>query len=236
MIITKIKSLDRKRFEVYLDDKLAFILYRGELRSFNIQENSELSIKDYKEITNNILPKRAVLRLGHLLEKRDYTEYQLRDKLKKAFYPDASIDYAINKVKNYGFINDQSYAERYIEGHIGKESITAIKRKLFQKGILKEDIENALQIVDENGIEQDEDEMVKKLLIKRHYFDRINNIMTNEHDNLDEDTGENNIKNRRLSKNDLIRKENAKQYSYLVSKGFSKEAIIKQLNSWENQY
>lgn len=199
--ITRIKPVDKKRFEIDIDGKLAFILYKGELRSFGLQVNEAISDKDYDEIINNILPKRAVLRCGHLLEKRDYTKQQLRDKLHDAHYPETVIDYALNKMLDYGFINDLRYSERYIESKINKISMNSIRTKLFQKGIAKDIINQAFENISDDGIIQDEEELIIKLLTKRHYFDSAKDS-----------------------------KEKSKQFCYLMNKGFSSAAIKKCLN------
>lgn len=203
MIVTRINPLDKKRYEIYLDNKLAFVLYKSELRSFDLQENGEMTQSDYDEIVDNILPKRALLRCGHLLEKRDYTKKQLEDKLKLSHYPESSIEYAINKVIGYGFINDVNYAKRYIECKLDKISKQSIKRKLWEKGIDKADIDRAFELVEEDGVVQNEDELIQKILTKRHYFDSDLNSIDN--------------------------KERNKQYNYLRSKGFSNDAIIRNL-------
>lgn len=207
--ITKIRPVDKKKSEIYLNDKLAFVLYKGELRLFDIHENAYLSEADYNKIVNEILPKRALLRCGHLLEKRDYTEKQLRDKLFQARYPAEAVEYAVNKVKGYGFVDDTRYAQRFIELNTGRYSINSIKTKLFQKGIDKEIINELLESLDGNDLKENEDELVKNLLKKRHYYDHISDNKDNK---------------------ELVAKEKAKQFNYLMSKGFSSDIIRKNLN------
>lgn len=242
MLITKITPINKKQFEIHLDNELAFILYKGELRSFGMQEGEELADEDYNKIVNEILPKRALLRCGHLLEKRDYTEAELVQKLKMSKYPESAIAYAIGKVKGYGFINDLRYAERYIECYISKKSINYIKGKLFQKGIKKDIIEQALQNIKDSGTEQDEDELILSILKKRHYFETIEALNTRKeqekqsgYDNRfssDDLNEECELENRKQDNFDYYKeynKEKAKHFSYLLSKGFSPTAISRNM-------
>ena len=80
--VTDIKEYLKNKYKIYLNDEFAFVLYKGELRSYKIKIGNELNTKDYEEIINNVLPKRAKLRCMNLLKSRDYTEAQLRKKLR----------------------------------------------------------------------------------------------------------------------------------------------------------
>lgn len=200
MIVTKIQSLDKKRYIVYVDDRVAFVLYKGDLFTYKVEEGSELSDDIYKRICDEVLKKRVLLRLGHLLEKRDYTKRQLRDKLRDGYYPEEVIDYGIEKVIGYGFVDDKRYAMRYIECYITKRSIKRIKSDLFTKGIDREIIEEALLETMDDGLVQDEAALIQDILRKRHYYEKEHTIQ-----------------------------ENAKQFNYLASKGFSISAIKSEL-------
>lgn len=200
MVVTKIQPLDKKRNIVYLDDRVAFVLYKGDLFTYRVEEGQDLSDDTYNTICEEVLKKRALLRLGHLLEKRDYTDRQLRDKLREGYYPDDVINYAMGKVIGYGFVDDKRYALRYIECYIDKRSIQRIKTDLYGKGISKDIIDDALEEAKDDGVIQDEGVLIRDILRKRHYYER-------EH----------------------TRQENAKQFNYLMSKGFSVNAIKSEL-------
>ncbi len=200
MQVTKLQPLDKKRYIVYVDGSVAFVLYKGDLFTYKIEEGQEISKESYDDICQEVLPKRALLRLGHLLEKRDYTEKQLRDKLYEGHYPSNAIDYAINKVKGYGFVDDERYASRYIECSMTKKSKNRIKSDLFLKGVDKEIIDRAFDSLEEDGVAQDEGALVRALLIKRHYYE-----------------------------SERTAKDKAKQVNYLLGKGFSMNVIKNEL-------
>ena len=98
MIVTDIVEMDKKRSKIYINGEFAFVIYKGELRDYSIKEGQELSESNYQEILDVVLPKRCKLRAMNLLQKKDYTEKQLRDKLSEGLYPREIIDDAIHIV------------------------------------------------------------------------------------------------------------------------------------------
>ena len=110
MIVTDIVELDKKRNKIFIDGEFAFVLYKGELREYGIKANAELSQSSYEEIVGTLLSKRAKLRAMNLLQKKDYTEKQLRDKLKEGLYPQELVDEAIAYVKSYKYLDDERFA------------------------------------------------------------------------------------------------------------------------------
>ena len=169
MIISEIKELDKKRVKVYIDNEFAFVLYKGELRDYIIKEGQELSESNYQEIMDVVLPKRCKLRAMNLLQKKDYTEKQLHDKLSEGLYPREIIDDAIHYVKAYHYLDDERYARDYITYHMSIRSKNRIIQDLSGKGISKDIF---MPIVEELYVEEDSDvelDQIKKLLIKKHF-------------------------------------------------------------------
>ena len=162
MVITQIVGISKSRYRIYLDGQFAFILYKGELRQFHIEEDQELSSESYQHIMKQILPKRAKLRSMNLLQSKDYTRKQLEDKLRQGEYPEACIEEALTYVESYGYIDDQRYARDYIEYHIQSRSRNRI-------GISKEIVHKSFQELEEIGLKQDEMHLVVELLKKKKY-------------------------------------------------------------------
>lgn len=173
MIVTDVIELDKKRSKVFLDGEFAFVLYKGELRDYKIKVGSDLSLNTYDEITGTVLSKRVKLRAMNLLQKKDYTEKQLRDKLIEGLYPDNLVDEAINYVKSYKYLDDERYTRDYITYHMSMRSRNRIIQDLVQKGIGKDILMPIMEeIYEEAGSESGEDvelEQIQKLLIKKHY-------------------------------------------------------------------
>lgn len=173
MIVTDVIELDKKRSKVFLDGEFAFVLYKGELRDYKIKVGNDLSLNTYDEITGTVLSKRVKLRAMNLLQKKDYTEKQLRDKLNEGLYSQELVDEAIDYVKSFRYLDDDRFARDYITYHMSMRSRNRIIQDLVQKGIGKDILMPIMEeIYEEAGSESGEDvelEQIQKLLIKKHY-------------------------------------------------------------------
>ena len=196
MRVTAVEELSKSRSKVYLDGEFAFVLYRGELRLYHVQEGAELAAEDYSEIMERLLPKRAKLRAMNLLKSREYTESRLRIKLKEGLYPEKAIAEALRYVADFHYIDDLRYAVSYITAHECTRSRRRIEQDLSGKGIGRETMERAWAKWEADGGCQDEGAMIEKLLEKRRY----------DPENADA-------------------KEQQHTYSFLLRKGFSAEAV-----------
>jgi regulatory protein len=163
--VTRIEPLGKNRSRIYLDERPAFVLYRGEISRYEIREGFELPEESYREIMEELLIKRAKLRCMNLLKSMDRTEFQLRQKLAMGDYPAEIIDQALAYVKGFGYVNDESYAERYIELRRERDSRMQITHALMQKGISKD----VIQAIFEEQEPADEEEMIRRWMEKKHF-------------------------------------------------------------------
>ncbi len=166
MIVSEVISLNTKKSKVIFQDGESLALYNGEIRRLDIAVGKEIDEEEYYTIIYPVLKKRAFARLMHILEKSFKSENDIVKKLKLSFYPEEAIKDAIEKAKKFGYIDDDRYAERYINTYKDKYSKMKLKYKLLEKGINKEIIDNALE-----SFTVDEEPMIKKLLDKKHYFE-----------------------------------------------------------------
>ena len=202
MLVTDIIDVTKTRSRIFIDGSFAFVLYKGELRKFHIEKDKEISEADYSELMEKILPKRAKLRSMNLLQSREYTEKQLRDKLLQGGYPEQIADEAIEYVKSYHYIDDDRYAASYIEYHAESKSRQRIVQDLIRKGVNKECIERQWQRVEELGVFVNEEKMILEILEKKNYIDKEADM-----------------------------KERQRIYAFLLRKGFSSDKIRKVMNT-----
>ena len=156
MIVTKVEPLSKTKYKIYLNHQFAFVLYKGELRSYKISDGRELSEEELDEIRE----KRAM----HLLEDMDRSEAGLREKLKAGLYPEDLIEAAVTYVKSFGYLNDVRYAENFILARKSTKSKREILALLNRKGICSADIEKAFESC--YG-ESEEVEAVRRILAKK---------------------------------------------------------------------
>ncbi len=86
--------------------------------------------------------------LTHLSATRK-TEKQIRDFLTKKGYLPAVCDYVADKLREYAFIDDREYAKAYLESATKKKGSRLIRMELRQKGLGDEEIDGALEELDE---------------------------------------------------------------------------------------
>lgn len=164
MTADRIEPLDKRRSKVFLDGSFAFVLYRGELKKYGIEEGKSLPEDTVRRIFDEVICRRARERALYLLKFSGKTEEELRRKLMMGWYPAEAADRALIFLKQYGFIDDLKYVRNYVETFGGRKSRAEIENKLREKGIDRESIRAALEEAD-----PDEDGQIRRILEKRHY-------------------------------------------------------------------
>lgn len=169
MIVTELTDLGKGRYKVYIEEHPAFVLYRGELSRLGIREGEEITEETLREVREEILPLRAKKRAMNLLQKREYTEAVLREKLRDGEYPEACIDEALAYVESYGYVDDLRYARDFIVYNLERKSRIRIEQDLMRKGISRDTVHAVFEELEEEGTRQDEVSMIRNLLEKKNY-------------------------------------------------------------------
>lgn len=169
MTVTQLTALGKGRYKVYIEDRPAFVLYRGELNRLGIREGEEITEGNLREIQEEILPLRAKKRAMNLLQKREYTTAALREKLRDGEYPEACVEEAVAYVESYGYVDDLRYARDFIVYNLDRKSRMRIEQDLMRKGIQKDSVRAVFEELEEEGTRQDEASMIRTLLDKKKY-------------------------------------------------------------------
>ncbi|MFG6357313.1 MAG: recombination regulator RecX [Acetatifactor sp.] len=201
MTVTEITDISKKQCRICVDHDFCFVLYKGELRQYGIAAGEELTEENLRKVLEELLPRRAKMRAMNLLQHRDYTEKQLRDKLLDGGYPQETAEQALEYVRSWRYVDDTRYAQSYLAAFAGKKSLRRMELELQQKGIARDILEQAVQNWQEQDGGQDELRMACELLKRKHY---------------DKDSGD--------------RKEQQRLYNFLAYRGFSGEVIRKALH------
>ena len=164
MKVTKLEDVTRNRYKVYVEERFAFVLYKGELSHFHIKEDSEITEEMYRQIIEDVIVKRGKKRILYLLEKMARTESQIREKMRQNYYTDEVIDEVIRYAQGYGYIDDGNYARMYIADKKRRKSKKEIYYDLIKKGIDKEILQEAMGVYyrDEDSIQVIHDIAMKK--------------------------------------------------------------------------
>lgn len=138
MFVTAVTETTRKKVKIEFDHQFTLVLYKGELKAFSLREGAEVPDDTIERIEDQILKKRATKYAMNLLVKKDYTSKELTDKLVKAGYTENSAGAALTYVSSYHYVDDLSYARRYLETYSDRKSIKKMQMELRQKGISEE--------------------------------------------------------------------------------------------------
>jgi regulatory protein len=163
--VTGCEAVGKGKIRVTFSDGITCLLYRGEARTYRIQEHASLSYQQYEALMTQTIGTRAKKRTMHLLEQMDRTEKQLRDKLAAGEYPERCIDDAISYVKKFHYLDDYRYACTYVQYRRERMSRGQLTQKLMQKGVARDLIARAIGEYDA----EDETEQIRVLLEKRKY-------------------------------------------------------------------
>lgn len=166
MQITKIRPINAKKVFIETDEKEGFCLYLGEVKKLGILCGMELSAEDYQHIREEILVKRAKKRALYLLNFGRKTEDQLKRKLIQDRYPRDVAQEAVAYAKSFGYLDDNAFARDYIELNKGRKSKREMAMALFQKGLSKEEIRQAME---EAYHQADHVDAIRRLLHQKGY-------------------------------------------------------------------
>ena len=141
----------------------------------------------------------------YLLTGTAKTERRLREKLEKSQrYTEDIIAKTIAFLKEYDYLNDYTYALRYLEENSGKRSLRDMKAKLFQRGVDCASLKEAIEAFQEKQREEESDPEREALLQC--------------------------LEKKRRTLNLSDPKDKQKLYAFLMRKGFSYDLIREALN------
>lgn len=162
---------DKERCNIYIDGRFYCGLkletaLRHRLKVGDQIELSELDAIQLENERSQALDK-AMTHLTHSMK----TEKEIRDFLKKKGYVEAVADYAVQKLKEYGFLDDDEYCRQYVSSAGKNKGARLIAYELRRRGAAEESIERALS---EFSGEEDAAAAVLKKYMRGREFSKEN--------------------------------------------------------------
>lgn len=162
MIINKIEiqKNNKNRVNIFVDGKFSCGLSLETLMKNHIKEKMEISMNMLNYIKNESEFSVAMAKAGNYLSKMQKTEKELRDYLlKKGFEMQICVK-VVEKMKEYGYVDDSLYAKNFVKFKSKLCGRKKIAFELRQKGISE-------NVVDEN-VNKIQDELLtaRKMLEK----------------------------------------------------------------------
>lgn len=148
-VITKItqQKRDPERFNIFLDEEYAFSVHESVLVKFGLTKGMTLEDWLVDEMVYSDEIQKAFNRALHYLGFRMRSEHEVKQKLLELDYGEAVILEAIVKLRNLGFLNDETFSKALLETqkNTSGQGPRAIQQKLQEKGIGKELQEQILE-------------------------------------------------------------------------------------------
>lgn len=157
---------DKTRCSVYIDGVFYCGLKIEVAIKYRLKAGMEIERSELDEIQLANEKIQATERAMNHLSATLKTRRQMSDFLASKGYTQAVIDYVIDKLEGYGYIDDYAYCRAYVASVSGKGK-TAIRAALIKRGADRDAIDEAL-----SEVEEDEDEVmavVRKYMRGKEY-------------------------------------------------------------------
>jgi regulatory protein len=151
--ITEIKAQvkSKERVSIFIDGAYCFSVHMDVLVDYGLNVGTEITEALLEAIQTKDELKKAYAKGIDIVSRRLHTEKEIRDKLKLKDYAPATIDRTIDKLKEYGYVDDQVFLEHYLSFKGDLQGPRKLKYDLMKKGIAEDLIDYALE-----GLKDDE--------------------------------------------------------------------------------
>ena len=144
--ITKIEiqKNNKERVNIYVDNKYAFAAFIDTIINEGIVKGLEINDEIIQKINCEERIKKCKNDAIKIVEKSYKTEKEVIDKLRKKEYEDNEINYALNFLREYKFVDDKGYAKSYVKGKMSNNGKNKIRFTLKRKGVSEKIINETL--------------------------------------------------------------------------------------------
>ena len=146
--ITKItKQQNGERYNLFLDEAFFCGITEDTLVKLRLKKGMEVDEAELENILKEENKNKCFNYAVFLLGKRNYFEKALQDKLKEKEYDEEAIQFAIEKLYQYGYLNEERLTEAFVKDkkRFSKKGPRYISSALKAKGVEEELIKKALE-------------------------------------------------------------------------------------------
>ena len=203
MEIERFKKKNKNEYTIYFKNNSNINLYEETIINFNIIGKKKINKEELDKIILYNQKYEAYYKALKDLTSKLRTEKELRIKLEKNNYTQNNIDYAINKLKEQGYLNKELYLKSFIADqiHLTLNGPNKIIYNLEKLGFEKTEIDSYMDLLNNNL-----------------WLEKINNII---------------IKKEKLNNNLSISLLKNKIYRDLLVLGYNQELIDQAINEYE---
>lgn len=167
MIITSIECQEKnkKRYDIFIDQKYSFSADYDEIVEFNIKVNAELTEDELEDILYRLQYKKALSKAFYILNIKSRTQQEIENKLKSLDFDQSIIAKVLERLKELGYLNDLDFSRQWIYTSmsikpVGKRKLSA---SLRAKGVDQSVIDNAIESSGYNDLDTAIELVNKKL-------------------------------------------------------------------------
>lgn len=171
MKISAIKQQVKRadRYSIYIDGKFSFALSETELLKASIHNGQEITDQQLDKLKDDSVRDKARYQALGQISRRQRSEWELRDYLKRKGYEPEVIEQVIKDLGEGGYVDDQKFADAWINNRrlLKAASARRLRQELRQKRVADEVIDQALA-----ADETDEREVLKDLVERKRKITR----------------------------------------------------------------
>ena len=139
----------KSKVNIWIDGAFAFGMFEKDAAGLNLHRNRELTEEQLCEIKQTVVLRNAKETALQLLSRHDFTRQMMLEKLKQKQVPQDIAEQTIAFLEEYRYLDDESYAKRYVKYHSAAKGKHRLRQELLQKGIAPETAEEALLDVEQ---------------------------------------------------------------------------------------
>lgn len=153
---------DKSRCNIYVDGRFCCGLTLETVVKNRLKVGQEVTQEGLESMQLESEKATALNKALNFLSATRKTEKEIRTHLIKKGYLPAVIGYVVEKLREYGFVNDSEYAEAYTESAAKRKGGRLIRMELKNKGLSEDAIDSAVSGLDS----KQEQETAARLLEK----------------------------------------------------------------------
>ena len=179
--ITKIEvqKKDTTRANLYLDDKFFCGISVELCMKYNLKKGLDIDEDFLQNIVFEDEKSKAMNKAVNYISSTLKTTRQIREYLKKKEYSPQTIDYVVEKMKEYKYLDDEAYAKAFINTYSSKygkmKLISALRSKGVSDKVIDEVFSEDLQL--ESSIERVAEKYLKNKEINSDTLNKLSRFL-----------------------------------------------------------
>lgn len=139
---------NKNRVNLYLDGEYSLALELITVKKLGLKIGNDVSESQLAQATLDTEQTIALEKAMNYIARGRKTSWQMKKYLVDKQYSPAVVQYVMDKMKYYGYIDDKAYAEAYAEQNADTKGARRIKQELLQRGL---SVEYAEQFSEQDG-------------------------------------------------------------------------------------